>query len=209
MASSAIAEASGFDRRGDGQIGLARWIDSEKAILAFAVAGRLDALDAAKGHMKQAALAAVHGREGVWDAGAKHLLGGSLGRQAQFLGAQSLEVIGVKADEAALPLVEPQDLSSDCLQRQQQFAIVLRDQRHVRSSQLDAKGGSQLLGVGRSVWRGDAVLEAKSTELVEGGEESGNLLGSLLQVVNGHNKTVSQSRAVNGRGIGKKLSMPP
>jgi hypothetical protein len=34
---------------------------------------------------------------------------------------------------------------------------------------------------------GDAVLEAHSTELVEGGKKSSDLLGSLLQVVNWHN----------------------
>ena len=44
-ASSAIAEASRLGGRGDGQVGLARRINREKAVLAFAVAGCLNAFD--------------------------------------------------------------------------------------------------------------------------------------------------------------------
>jgi len=144
-ASASIAKASRFGRRSDGQIGLARWKDREKALLAFAIAGRLNALDAAEGHVQQAALAAVHGREGIGDAGAENLFGGGLGGHAQFLGAQSLEVVGVKADEAAFALVQPQNLTGYGLQSQQQLAVVLRHQSHVGPGQLDTQSWSLFL----------------------------------------------------------------
>ena len=103
---ASVAKAARLDGRRDGQIRLARGIDGEEAIRAFAVAGCLHTLDSAEGHVQQAALAAVHGREGVGDAGAAHLFRGGLGGHAQFLGAQGLEVGGVEADEAALALVQ-------------------------------------------------------------------------------------------------------
>ena len=103
-------------------------------------------------------------------------------------GAHGLEVVGVKADQVALALVETQHLRGDGFQSAQQLAVVLRDQRHVRPGQLDVDlAALKALGVAGAVTGGDAVLEAHSTQLVQGGEKSGNFLGSFLQICNWHN----------------------
>ena len=60
----------------------------------------------------------------------------------------------------------------------------------------------------RSVGRADAVLQAHSAEFVQGVQESGNFLGSLLQVVNRHNKQVSQSRAARRTIQGANTTLP-
>ena len=65
----AVSVAARLGRRGHGQVGLAGGKDREEAVRAFAVAGCLDAFYTAEGHMQQAALAAVRGREGVGHAG--------------------------------------------------------------------------------------------------------------------------------------------
>ena len=149
--------------------------------------------------MQQAALTAVHGREGVRHTGPDYPFSGGLSLHTQLLGAQGLEVGGVKADQVILALIKAQHLRGDGLQGAQQLAVVLRNQRHVGPSQFDIDlARLNSLGVASAVSGGNAVLEAHSTQLVQGGEESGDLLGSLLQVGDGHNKPVSQSGAVNG-----------
>ncbi len=108
----------------------------------------------AEGHVQQAALAAVHGRKGVGDAGPEHLFRGGLGRQAQLLRAQRLEVGGVEADQVALALIEAEHLRGDGLQGAQQLAVVLGHQRHVGPGQFHVDlAGLQALGVARAVAR--------------------------------------------------------
>ena len=125
----------------------------------------------------------------------QHFFGGGLGGQAQLLRAQGLEVAGVKADQVVLALVEPQHLRGDGLQRAQQLAVVLGHQRHIGAAQLDVDHARlEAFGVARAVAGGDAVLEAQSAQLVQGGQKSGNFLGGLLQVVDRHNRQVSQSQ---------------
>jgi hypothetical protein len=113
--SSAVAEAARLDRRSDGQMRLACGIDRQKAVRAFSTAGRFHALDSAEGHVHQAALAAVHRREGVRDSRPDDLFRSGFCGHAQFLGAKSLEAGGVKADQAALALVKAQNLCGDGL----------------------------------------------------------------------------------------------
>ena len=125
-----------------------------------------------------------------------HLFSGGLCRHAQFLGAQCLEVAGVKANQVVLALIQPQHLRGNRLQRPQQFPIVLGHQRHIRSAQFNIDNARlQPLRVPCAVPRGDAVFQAKPAQLVEVGEKSRYFLGSLLQIFDGHDKPVSQSRA--------------
>jgi hypothetical protein len=151
-------------------------------------AGRFHAFDSAEGHMQQAALAAVHRWESKGYAGSEHFVGGGFGLQTQLGGTHCLEVVGVKADQIALALVETEHLPGDGFESAQQLAVVLRDQRYVRPGQFDVDlAALHALGVAGAVARSDAVLEAHSTQFVQGGEKSGNFLSSFLQVCDWHN----------------------
>ena len=88
---------------------------------------------------------------------------------------------------------------------------MLNEQGCIGPGQLDREGGRLFLrieGGGRAFRGADAVLQAHTAQLVQGGEECGDLLGSFLQVVDGHNKTVSQNEAADGRDLAGKLQLP-
>ncbi len=135
----------------------------QKAFLPFSAAGRLHAFNRLEGQMQQPALAAIHGRKCVRNSALDDLVRGDLGLKPQFLGAQRLEVCGVKADQVVLALVETQHLRGDGLQRAQQLSIVLGDQRDIGSAEFHVNlAGLKAFGVARAVSGGDAVFEAQS-----------------------------------------------
>ena len=180
---------SRLERRRDRQIGLAFGIDHKEAVRSLAHAGRLNALQRPADHVQHAPLAAVHGRKTIGNSGLAHLLRGGFGGQAQLLGAQSLEVAGVKADHVMLVMVEAQHLRGQCLESTQQLAVVLDHQWHIGAGQFNGDlPWCSAFAFARAVTRADAVFQAQPAQLVQGIQESGNFLCRLLQVVNGHNK---------------------
>src|SRR6185369_11036403 len=118
---------------------------------------------------------------------------------AKFLRAQCLVVARVKADQVMLTLFQPKHLRGQGLEGAQQFAILLCKQRHIGTTQLDIDHAAlKSFRIARAVPGRDAVLETHASQFVEGGEESSDLLSSLLQVGDWHNGLVSQSRAGSG-----------
>ena len=196
---SAIAKAARTDGGSDGQVGFARE-NRQKAVLAFAAAGCLDAFDAAEGHVHQAAVAAVHGRKGVGDAGADDFVGGNLSLQ-ELVWREGLEVAGVKADQVGLALIKTEHLRGDSLERQEQLAVVLGHEQDVRPAEFDTEGGEPGLRHQVCLCSADAVFEAHHP-ICSGWKGIGDLLGSLLQVVDWHNRQVSQRRGWDGRENG-------
>ena len=170
--------------------------DGKEAVLPFAGTGRLHALDVFEGHVQQAAFAAVHGRKGVGRSGADDLVGGYFCLQFQFLRAHGFEIGGVEADQVVLALLEAQHLRGNGFKCAQQLAVMLGDEGHVGTAELDVDHAPfESLWIARAIARGDAELEAETAQFVQRGKEPGDLLCSLLQVIDWHNSLVSQSRA--------------
>jgi hypothetical protein len=187
------AESAGARGRGDGQVGFAGGIDSKEAILAFAGACGLNAFNVTEGHVEEAALAAVHGLEGVGDASSDDFIGGDFSGHAEFLGAEGLEVAGIEADEVVLSLLEAEHLGGDGFKRAQELAAVLGEEGNVGPPELHVDlTGFKALWVAGAIACGDAVFEAHASQPVERRKQSSNLLGSFLQVSDGHNSLVSQ-----------------
>lgn len=138
--------------------------------------------------MHLAAIAAVHGREGIRYARADNFFGDGLSLKTKLLRAESLKVASIEADQITLVSIKAKDLASNGLQSAEQVAIVLGEQGNVRAGEFntDLLRGTTI-GTGGKLIGADAVLEAEASELVEGGKETGDLLGSLLQVINRHN----------------------
>jgi len=71
---------------------------------------------------------------------------------------------------------------------------VLDHQRRIGTGELDINLACfQAFGIARAITGGTSLLEAHSAELVQMIEKPGYLLCGLLQVIDGHHKTVSQS----------------
>jgi outer membrane protein TolC len=156
--------------------------------------------------VQQTPFAAVHRRKSVRNARLEHLLSGRRSGHAKFLRAESFEVAGIKADQVVLALIETQDLHRNRLKRAEQFAIVLRQQWHIRAAQFHVDlARLKTLGIARAITSGDAIFEAHASKLVQGGEESGNFLCSFLHISNRHNEPVSQKKAGRGAKSGKWL----
>ena len=187
--------------RRDGQVGFAGGIDGKKAILAFPGACGLDAFDVAKGHVEEAALAAVHGLECVGDARSDDFVGSDFSGHAEFLGAERLEVPGIEADEVVLALLEAEHLGGDGFKRAQKFSAVLGEEGNVGAAELNVDlTGFKPLWVAGAIACCDAVFEAHAPQPVERRKQSSNLLGSFLQVSDRHNSLVSQMQKGNQYG---------
>jgi len=95
-----------------------------------------------------------------------------------------------------LALIEAKHLCGKGLKRLQQLAIVLRHERNIEPTEFDVDlARFKALRIVCAVTRGDAVLEAQTTQLVEIGEESSYFLCGFLQIGDRHNDLVSQSPA--------------
>jgi len=174
---------------------LSRRKNRQKPVLSLARTGRLHALDILESHVHQPPFPAVHGRKSIRNPAPDHLVRCRLGLQPQLLRLQRLEVGRVKANQVVFPLVQPQHLRRNGLQCAQKFAVMLRNQRHIRPAEFHINLASfNALWVARAVSRGDAVFQAQASEFIEGDKESSYLLCGLLQVVDWHNKPVSQSQ---------------
>ena len=182
------SEAARLELRLDWQVSLAFGIDHEKTALPLAHAGRFNALQRLADHVQHAPLTTVHRWKAVGLPSLAHLVGCGFGREAQLLGAQSLEVSSVKAHHVVLVVVQAQHLRGQGFDSPQEFAVVLDHQRYIGPGQFNAdlprRSDFAFL---RPIGRADAVFEAQPAELVQGVQESGNFLCSLLHVINRHN----------------------
>ena len=191
---ASIAAALGHGWDGGGQVGAAFGIDDEVALLAFAYGGGFHAFQGFEGEVEHAAFAGVGGREAVGLAGLADALGGGFGGCGDLLLSKRLEVEGVEADEIVFADVEAEDLDGDVLEGAEEFAAALGEERGVGAGQFDVEDlGSGVLRVCGGGTGADAVLQAQAAEADDGVEEAGDLLGGLLQILDRHDKSVSQS----------------
>jgi len=117
--------------------------------------------------MELAAIAAVHGRKAVGDAGLAHFFGSGFGGEAQLFSAESFEVGGVKADHVVLMVIEAEHLHGEGFKRTQQFAVVLDNERNIGTGELDVDlARLNALGVARTIARRNAVFEAEPAKFV-------------------------------------------
>ncbi len=97
-----------------------------------------------------------------------NFFGRGLGSHAQFFCAQRFEVGSIEADEIVLVLVEAQHLRGEGFKREQQFAVVLHDERNIWPAELDVDFARfNPLRVTRAIAGGDAKFEAHAAKLVE------------------------------------------
>ncbi len=177
-----------LELRLDRQISFAFGIDHEKPALPLAHAGRFNAFQRLADHVQHAALTAVHRRKAIGLSGLAHFVGGGFSREAQFLGAQSLEVGGVKAHHVVLVVVQAQHLRGQSFDSPQQFSVVLDHQGNVGPGQFNADLAVDLRGLSAfrflySIGRADAVFEAQPTPACSG---SSGMRQFSVQPVAGH-----------------------
>ncbi len=159
-ASVSIAAARGHGGNWRRQIRAAFGVDDEVALLAFAVGDGFYVIHLAEGHVQQAPLAGVGGREAVGLAGLTNALGSGLGGELNLLQAERLEVEGVEADQIVLAGVEMEDLDGDVLEGPEELAVALGEQGGVGTGQLNVENlGTGILGVSGSSAGADAVLQ--------------------------------------------------
>jgi len=188
-----VAGAAGHSGDGRGQVSAALGIDDEVTFLALADGGGLDIFNVFDGEVEQAALAGVGGREAVGHAGLADALGGGFGGLLDLLQAESFEVKGVEADEIVFSDVEAEDLNGDVFEGAEELAAALGEQGGIGAIELDGEDlRAGVFGVRWSRGGANAVLEAQAAEADYGVEETGDLLGGLLEILNWHDKPVSQ-----------------
>jgi hypothetical protein len=188
-----VTGTAGHDGSGRGQIGSALGVDDEVAFLAFADGGRLDVFDVLDGEVEQAAFAGVGGREAVGHAGLADALGGGFSGVLNFLQAEGLEIERIEANQVMLARIKAENLEGYVFKGAEELAAALGEHGGVRAVELDGENlRAGVLGVRGSGSGADAVLEAQATEADYGVEKTGDLLGGLLEILDWHDKSVSQ-----------------